>query len=329
MNHPSPLPHPGALVDLAGQPLRWPRLLVVDDQPVNIHALYQTFAADHQVLMATTGEQALALCQSQQPDLVLLDVVLGGIDGLTVCQRLKADPATRDIPVIFVTAHDDEAAEARGLEAGAVDFISKPIQPAIVRSRVRTHLTLKAQSDLLRHWVYVDGLTGVSNRRHFDERLALEWRRAVRHGNPLSVALLDVDCFKRYNDRYGHQAGDACLRRLAQTLQASLRRPGDLVARYGGEEFVCLLPDTGPDGALALARQIGESVQALAIEHADSTAAGVVTVSLGVYSRHGDAGQSAPADATAAALLAGADAQLYAAKAGGRNRVCAARLGDG
>ncbi len=295
---------------------RRPRLLVVDDQPVNIQALYQAFAADHQVLMATSGEQALALCASQQPDLVLLDVVMPGLDGHEVCRRLQADPATRDIPVIFVTAHNDEAAETLGLELGAVDFISKPINPKIVRARVRTHLTLKAQSDLLRQWVYIDGLTGVYNRRHFDERLAAEWGRAVRSGSPLSVVLLDVDLFKRFNDRHGHQAGDDCLRRVAAALQAGLRRPGDLIARYGGEEFVCLLPDTAHAGALVVAEQLRAAVQALHIEHGESSVAPAVTVSLGVCTQTGGLPVSA------ADLLRAADAQLYRAKSEGRNRTC-------
>jgi len=326
-------------VNLTNRP---PRLLVVDDQPVNIQALYQAFSADHQVLMATNGEQALKLAISKQPDLVLLDVMMPGMDGHEVCQRLKADESTRDIPVIFVTAHDDEASETLGLEMGAVDFISKPINPKIVRARVKTHLTLKAQSDLLRHWVYIDGLTGVYNRRHFDERLATEWARALRNGTELSVVLLDVDFFKRYNDRYGHQAGDDCLRRLATCLRDSLKRPADLVARYGGEEFVCLLPETPLSGAMTVAGLLRDNVAAMGIEHADSAADSVVTVSLGVCCKPagplGSAGSllrgaahsicSKPAEYTgsAASLLSGADAQLYQAKAQGRARACGALL---
>ena len=305
---------------LAGAAPRRPKLLIVDDQPVNIQALYQAFSADHQVFMATSGEQALALCASKQPDLVLLDVVMPGMDGYEVCRRLMADAATRDIAVIFVTAHNDEEAEAKGLDVGAVDFISKPINPRIVRARVKTHLTLKAQADVLRQWVYIDGLTGVHNRRHFDERLATEWARAARNKAALSVVLLDVDFFKRYNDRYGHQAGDDCLRRLARAVSGCLRRPDDLFARYGGEEFVCLLPATPLEGALAIAEQIRQVVLAQAIEHADSSAAACISVSLGVCSK-GDGG-------SAEALLRGADEQLYRAKGDGRNRVCGAQLGD-
>ena len=305
-----------------GQPTRRPRLLVVDDQAVNIQALYQAYSADHQVFKATGGEQALALCATNRPDLVLLDVVMPGMDGHEVCRRLKAEPATRDIPVIFVTAHNDEAAETLGLDLGAVDFISKPINPKIVRARVKTHLTLKAQSDLLRRWVYIDGLTGVHNRRHFDERLAAEWGRAVRGASALSVVLLDVDFFKRYNDRYGHQAGDDCLRRVAHSLKACLKRPGDLVARYGGEEFVCLLPGTPLAGALELAQQLRLRLREQQIEHADSTAAPVVSVSLGVCSKPQHSAGSA------AALLREADAQLYKAKSLGRDQACGAELGS-
>ena len=299
---------------------RRPRLLVVDDQPVNVQALYQAFSADYQVFMATSGEQALSLCASRHPDLVLLDVVMPGMDGHEVCRRLKADAATCDLPVIFVTGHNDAAAEMLGLELGAVDFISKPINPKIVRARVKAHLTMKAQSDLLRSWAYIDGLTGVHNRRHFDERLTSEWGRALRAGSALSVILLDVDYFKRYNDRYGHQAGDDCLRRVAATLKIGLLRPGDLVARYGGEEFICLLPETDLDGALKLARRIGQQVFDQQIEHADSSAAPVVTVSLGVCST------SKGVSGTALALLREADAQLYKAKANGRHQACGTEM---
>ena len=306
-----------------GTETRSQRLLVVDDQALNIQALYQAFAADHQVLMATSGAQALALCASKQPDLVLLDVVMPDMDGFEVCRRMKADEALRDIPVIFVTAHNDEAAETQGLELGAVDFISKPINPKIVRARVKTHLTLKAQSDLLRQWVYLDGLTGVHNRRYFEERLASEWARATRNGTELSAVMIDVDFFKRYNDHYGHQAGDECLRRVAASLRQGLKRPGDLVARYGGEEFVCLLPETPLDGALAFAQLLGQGVQELAIDHARSEVAAQVTVSLGVCTR------SKAATGTAAELVRQANAQLYAAKSGGRNRARGAALSVG
>ncbi len=296
---------------------RLPVLLIVDDQSANIQTLYRAFSQDHQVLMALNARAALEVCEKQPPDLILLDIMMPDIDGFALCEALKADALTRDIPVIFVTARNDEAAETRGLEAGAVDFISKPINPAIVRARVKTHLTLKAQSDLLRQWVYVDGLTGVANRRHFDERLAQEWSRALRQGTPLSVVLLDVDHFKRYNDRYGHLSGDECLHTIGQSLLKNIRRPADLAARYGGEEFACILPDTDLDGAMHCARQLGEAIRALALPHADAGDTQIVTVSLGVCSTRPSAGKGDASD-----LVQAADQQLYTAKAQGRDRAC-------
>jgi diguanylate cyclase (GGDEF)-like protein len=316
---------PAATLNVEGSD-RKPRLLVVDDQPINVQALYQAFAADHQVFMATHGEQAIQQCRSKQPDLVLLDVMMPGLDGYEVCTRLKADDATRDIPVIFVTAHHDEEAETRGLDVGAVDFISKPINPRIVRARVRTHLTLKRQSDLLRQWVYIDGLTGVRNRRYFDERIVEEWARALRQDSTLSLALIDVDHFKLYNDHYGHGAGDECLRRVATALRSVLKRPADLLARYGGEEFVVLLPDTHAAGAALLGQQLADAVRNAGIAHARSAVAPVVTVSVGACTKHlGIPGGSAAPNA--ADLLKAADEQLYAAKIGGRNQLRATVLG--
>ena len=299
---------------------RRPKLLIVDDQPINIQVLYQLFSKDHQVFMATTGKQALALSVSQQPDLVLLDVVMPDMDGYEVCAQLKADPLTRGIPVIFVTANTDEASEEHGLDVGAVDFISKPVNPKIVRARVATHMTLKMQSDILRSWVYIDGLTGVNNRRYFNEQLAVEWSRAVRNHTGLSALMIDVDYFKRYNDRYGHQMGDDCLRRVASAIKASLRRPADQIARYGGEEFVCLLPDTDLEGAMQIAELIRTNVEQLQIVHADSEVSGCVTISLGGCSK------LANQDGLPDIFIQQADAQLYAAKRAGRNRIRCAKL---
>ena len=297
-----------------------PRLLVIDDDAVTIQALYRAFAEDHQVLMATSGELGLELCATRSPDLVLLDVMMPDIDGFEVCRRLKADPATRGIPVIFVTGADDSAAETRGLELGAADFIAKPINPPVVRARVRSQLIVKAHVDLLRHFAFVDGLTGVHNRRHFDQQLEVERSRAKRAGTMLTVVLVDVDHFKHYNDRYGHQAGDDTLRRVAVALRGSLKRPGDLIARYGGEEFACILPGTDRAGAEAVGERLRAAVRALAIEHEASHSGAHVTISVGCCTEsHGLAGGSA-------ALLQHADAELYRAKSEGRDRVCVTEL---
>ena len=182
-------------VPLVAPGQRKPRLLIVDDQPINIQTLYKVFSADCQVQMATSGVKALALCREDPPDLVLLDVVMPEMDGHEVCARLKADEATRDIPVIFVTAHNDVSEETKGLELGAADFIAKPISPPVVRARVRTQLKLKAQADQLREMVFIDAMTGVFNRRFFNDRLVAEWGGAARSHAPLSLLMLDVDFF--------------------------------------------------------------------------------------------------------------------------------------
>ncbi|WP_043113695.1 diguanylate cyclase [Solimonas soli] len=295
-----------------------PCLLVVDDQPTNIRVLYEIFGADHEVLMATGGAQAVELCRRAAPDLVLLDVAMPDLDGYEVCRRLKADPLTREIPVIFVTGSDTAEDETRGLEAGAVDFISKPVNPAVVRARVRTHLTLKSQADQLRNLAFVDGLTGLANRRRFEAALASEYRICARAGETLALVMLDVDCFKQFNDCYGHQAGDDCLRRVAQALLARMRRPRDLVARYGGEEFVCLIPAIEADAVPDFAEELRAAVAAERIPHLASTCAAVVTVSAG-HATDRPATGSGPQD-----LLKRADQALYAAKRAGRDRVVAA-----
>lgn len=297
-----------------------PKLLIVDDQPINIRVLHELFREDCDVFMATSGEQAISVCQAQLPDLILLDVVMEGMDGHEVCRRLKVDPMTQDIPIIFITAQQQESDEVLGLELGAVDFISKPINTTIVRARVRTHLTLKLQSDLLRSMALIDGLTGVANRRKFNEDILADWRLCFREQKPLSLILVDVDYFKRYNDRYGHQAGDDCLKSVAQTLSATVRRPYDLVARYGGEEFACVLPNTFLSGAVEIAERMQERVRTLGIEHSASDVDRVLTISLGVatLTPTGELGFET--------LIEAADKQLYKAKNAGRARVCSSAM---
>ena len=297
-----------------------PKLLLVDDQPLNIRVLNELFRFDCDVFMATRGEQAISICQHQQPDLVLLDVVMDDMDGYQVFQQLKADPATRHIPIIFVSAKGEEADEALGLEMGAVDYISKPFNPIIVRARVNTHLTLKLQSDYLRSLAGIDGLTGIANRRAFDERLASDWRQASRTGAPLSLLLIDIDFFKPYNDHRGHQDGDECLKRVAGALAKAVGRPQDLVARYGGEEFACLLPQTDAEGAVLIARKLQAQVEKLQIEHPASTVCNCVTLSIGI------ATQRPSPQSDCDELLRTADAQLYLAKHGGRNQFCACNM---
>lgn len=311
-----------------------PRLLLADDDSHSLRLLHAILVNEAQIFIATSGEEALRQVERHRPDLVLLDVDMPGLGGHGACSALKADPETADIPVIFVTAHADTDSETRALALGAVDFIHKPINPPVVVARVRTHLALKRKTDELRRLTAQDALTGIANRRAFDEALDREWRRTMRSRSPLSLFMVDIDHFKRYNDTYGHPAGDACLRQVAQALAGGVRRASDVVARYGGEEFALILPDTGAADAQAVAEQLCHRVRDLAIPHADSPVAPQVTLSIGVASLFtpcmDKAWPSTPCQqcfmfqscqAAPGNLVALADQALYAAKHEGRNRV--------
>ena len=291
------------------------RLLVVDDQPGNVRLMLAMFGDEHEVLVATDGEQALRLCCDMLPDLLLLDVQMPGLNGLDVCRQLKLRPETRAIPVIFVTGDEGTEAEMACWDAGGVDFVVKPVNAVTLHNRVRTHLALKFQADAFREMAYMDGLTGVANRRHFDQRLVAVWQGAVREQTPLGLIMMDVDHFKRYNDHYGHQAGDDCLRAIASSLRQHLKRPHDLLARYGGEEFVCLLPDTDLIGTILVAHKLCAAVRALTIPHLPAGGAGIATISAGAANGlpHLLAGPDM--------LLRQADNELYHAKQQGRDRV--------
>jgi diguanylate cyclase (GGDEF)-like protein len=290
-------------------------VLIVDDMVSNIEILSGVLGTEYEVLFATSGKDALDVVYDQAPDLILLDVIMPDMDGYEVCAKLKADEKTRDIPVIFVTAMDQEEDESKGLNAGVIDYITKPFRSSIVKARVRNHLELKRYRDLLKELSTVDGLTGIPNRRRFDEVLESEWRRARRNQTPLSLLLMDIDFFKAYNDHYGHLAGDDCLRQLARGLAEIVRRPADLVARYGGEEFVLLLPDTDADGAIWVANRVQDKIKHLNIPHSHSAVADHVTFSIGVATL-------VPADdQTLFDLIQCADKLLYTAKQNGRNCV--------
>jgi diguanylate cyclase (GGDEF)-like protein len=292
------------------------RLLIVDDAMENIQILNHVLGEEHEVLFAMNGEKALELAHQHQPDLILLDAVMPGMDGYEVCAALRASSDVRDIPIIFVTALTTPEDETRALEAGAVDFITKPFNVAVVRARVRTHLTLKRQSDAMREMTLTDALTGVANRRSFNDAIQNEWRRCARSVTLLSVVMIDIDHFKLYNDAYGHQAGDACLKQVAGAMLQCAGRSPDLLARYGGEEFVILLPQVDAQGAATVAERILESVRALAIPHRMSSAGDTVTVSIGVATLLPDMGSDP------GMLVSCADNALYRAKEEGRNRFC-------
>jgi diguanylate cyclase (GGDEF)-like protein len=290
-------------------------LLIVEDDTAIQALLIAVLSVNYQLTVVGSAKEAMAQASTGNHDLVLLDVGLPDADGFTLCRQIKADPRTRDVPVIFLTSRNSAQDEVKGLEAGGIDYIAKPINPAILRARVNNHVELKQSRDALSQMARLDGLTGLSNRRTFDDMLDREWRRLARVGQPLSLIMFDVDHFKLYNDTYGHGAGDACLKRVAECAVGALQRPADMVARYGGEEFVAILPDTSAPGAEAVAEAIRENVAALEIPHQRSTTAAYVTVSLG------HASLVPRINRPTADLLVAADKALYAAKAGGRNRV--------
>ncbi len=294
-----------------------PRVLIVDDTPANLHVLAEALSDDYELSIATDGARGLELARrrEQRPHLILLDVMMPGLSGFEVCRQLKQDRATRDIPVIFVTARGDPEDETLGLSLGAVDYVAKPFHLPIVLARIRNHVNLKIKADLLERHANIDGLTDIPNRRRFDEALAGEWRRAQREDKPLALILLDVDHFKRYNDNYGHGEGDLCLRRIARALCDTLTRPGDLCARYGGEEFAAILPGTDLDGALNIAERLRQNILRLGIPHAGNAPLDIASVSIGCACARPSTG------GYPRRLLDLADSMLYEAKAAGRNLV--------
>ncbi|MBF0339598.1 MAG: diguanylate cyclase [Magnetococcales bacterium] len=322
-------------------------ILIVDDERFSINELKEALEENYDIMVAMNGGQALKrAAASPPPDLILLDIMMPGMDGYQVLERLKSDNATHEIPVIFITGLGDSPDEARGLVMGAADYIVKPFSLAVVAARVRTQLRLKwglererqlnrtlarlndemAEKNVqlinlnktLQDMVSVDGLTGIPNRRRFDEYLEQEWNRSLRDRTPFSVILLDVDFFKLFNDNYGHAAGDECLKQVGRALASAMVRTIDMVARYGGEEFVCILPTTDNAGLLVVGERLRASVEALRLPHALSKVAPHVTVSLG-----GATAIPVACDTTAQGLLLLADQRLYKAKDGGRNRLMA------
>ena len=292
------------------------KILIVDDSPENIRILMKNLKKNYSIVPATSGEAALKLISaSSLPDLILLDIMMPGTDGYEICRRLKSDEITKNIPIIFITAKDSQEDEVNGLKLGAVDYITKPFCIPIVQARVDTHLELKKHRDLLEDLSHLDGLTGIPNRRRFNESLELEWQHCLRSGTQLSLIMIDIDHFKAFNDYYGHGGGDECLKKVARTLFKTVKRPNDMLARYGGEEFACLLPVTNLNGAIGLAEDMRLNVASLSIPHERSETADCVTISLGTASIQPKS-QLSPT-----ILMERADKALYTAKRNGRNCV--------
>jgi diguanylate cyclase (GGDEF)-like protein len=315
-------------------------VLVVDDNVTNLKvASEQLKAHDFEVLTARDGETCLERAGLAQPDIILLDVQMSGIDGFETCRRLKAHALTQNIPVIFMTVLTNVEDKLKGFAVGGVDYVPKPFQVEELLARVNTHVTIyKLQRELqaeirerkqaeqalrkanleLQRLAVLDELTQIPNRRRFDQYLQAQWEQA--NGSKLSLLMCDVDYFKRYNDNYGHPAGDACLRRVAQAISRTVGHSTDLAARYGGEEFAVILPETDAAGALRVAEFIQAEIANLNITHAHSDVAQHVTLSIGTATVVPDDSKNLQA------LIETADTALYEAKQQGRNRAIAKLL---
>lgn len=291
------------------------KILIVDDSPANIQIINNILKDDYEIFFATDGISGLKKAYDLNPDIILLDVLMPDIDGYEVLSRLKSDLLTRDIPVIFITSLDSVEQEIKGLEAGAVDYITKPIVGALLKARVKTHLELKKQNDFLKKLTMIDGLTGIANKRRLNEYLEKWYRILLRKKLPLSVFMIDIDHFKLYNDTYGHLAGDDCLKQIADALRDSLKRPYDLAARFGGEEFACVIPETNINDALFIAKRIKNNIDSLKLEHKSSPVSPFVTVSIGGVTKIPDQLDKHNE------MLQKADEALYKAKQNGRNQI--------
>ncbi|WP_347488973.1 PleD family two-component system response regulator [Desulfoscipio sp. XC116] len=331
-------------------------ILIVDDSPT-ISSLIKSYlinAGYTDLLFAASAKQAFQMLGvtlhgklsgnfTTSIDLILLDIVLPDMDGREVCGIIKSIKHLQDTPIIIVTSLTDSAHLEMAFAAGATDYVTKPVNYIELLARISSALKLKHEMDhrkarekkllevtrqlekavnQLNRLSSLDGLTGIANRRRFDEYLHIEWRRNIRNARPLSLFMADIDFFKAYNDTYGHQAGDECLKSVAKTLKNTLQRPGDLVCRYGGEEFAIILPETPSSGALSLANKMCLSVEALGINHQKSPAGNYVTISIGVATTL-PTENSSPKE-----IIAAADQALYNAKHNGRNQVYVGRSGN-
>lgn len=295
------------------------RILVIDDSKIERFLLRERIEAENfELIEASSGSEGLAQARAERPDLILLDLGLPGWDGFETLKRLKDDPLTRSIPIIFLSGAATTVEKARGLDLGAVDFVTKPFDPIELRARVRAALRMKHLQDQLEEQAHLDGLTGLGNRHAMQDRLAAEWAACRRRGSPLALLIADLDHFKRINDEHGHSAGDEVLRRVAQTLRSSVRA-SDLVARYGGEEFVVIAPECDLSGALILAERFRANLAALRVVVGGRVL--TLTTSIGVAT----AFDPRPIDVRQ--LLLDADRALYQAKHAGRNMVRASTRG--
>jgi two-component system chemotaxis family response regulator WspR len=314
-----------------------PVVLLVDDQPIVAAAIRQMLAphADIAFHYCQDPAQALAMAEQVTPTTILQDLVMPGVDGFTQVERFREHTATAAVPIIVLSSREDPRDKSRAFAIGASDYLVKLPDPIELIARIRAHSRsflaakerdeayraleelgkqLAEKNEVLERLSSLDGLTGIANRRRLDQALDAEWRRARRDGSELSIIMIDVDYFKKFNDHFGHLSGDDCLRQVAVALTAALRRPADLVARFGGEEFAVLMAATPCEGCAIVAEHLRAAIEALAIAHPRSEVAECVTISLGSATMHPVEGD------TFATLIARADGALYEAKKAGRNR---------
>lgn len=296
------------------------KVLIIDDDVTTIRMMADSLTPDYEVIVATAAEEGLHQARTGQPDLILLDVIMPQINGYDVCRRLKADDLTLKIPVIFVTALDAVNQQTKGFELGAVDYITKPIEVALLRARVQSHTRLYQQTLQLESLAATDPLTGLANRRKFDESINHEIERSHRLQTTLSLLIVDIDDFKAYNDHYGHGKGDDCLVSVARLLKKAALRGTDLVSRLGGEEFGIILTDTDRDGAQVIAQHILDLFADAAYPHIKASIHSYLTVSIGfVTVDFAILTDNLPDER---AMIDAADKALYQAKNSGRNRFC-------
>ena len=291
-----------------------PSILIIDDEVSNLKVLNQILKDGYDVMTAQNWQDAIEIAKAARPDLIILDIVMPEVDGFELMSMLQALPETSGIPVIFITAQTDEGKEERGLKMGAADYIMKPFRAAVVHARVDMQLTNVRQRREIERLSMTDPLTGIPNRRGFDIHLEMEWTHAIRERLPISALMLDVDRFKDYNDAYGHPQGDAILKAIANVIQTSVKRAGDIAARVGGEEFAVLLPNTELGAALTVADRIRVDVAGISMPSADGKPTSA-TVSIGAIAE-----RPIP-NSDSSLFVARADGCLYVAKESGRNCV--------
>ena len=291
-----------------------PTILVVDDMTTTLLLLHDLLKDTYEVKIAKSGTKALEILESPNDiDLILLDIEMPDINGYDVCKRIKNNETIKNIPIIFITGRTSQEDEEHGLNLGAIDYITKPFNKAIVKLRIKNYLDLKIKNDMLEKLSMYDGLTNIKNRRFFDETFEKTFSEIKRDKKSLAVLMIDIDFFKLYNDNYGHGQGDETLRKVAKALEKTIKRASDFVARYGGEEFVILLKDINKDGVEAVANNLLNAIRELKITHEFSKIENYVTVSIGVSY------YNSSSDITKLELLLKADETLYNVKNSGRN----------